>query len=315
MSGAEVDSEMLHAQSWLFTHYAAFNSETGALLRSYLEALRDGDSPAGAYATTFGATGIDYDEALRDYMDDSLQGLLVPLEDLAPSEITVTRLSDEAGETALLSVRRGDEGLAVAEELLEDYPENPQILAELARLQIENEDFRAALRSADRALAINPDHVDGNLYKGLALLAAAEVANDPEDPRWDEGRSFIARANRADPLNALALFSYATSAPPGEPAPEMADEALESAFTLVPQNGSIRGTHALWLANDGDYRAAIRALSPLVEAPHGSRIDPGLRTLLRELGEQADRVDAGEGESEDEASGAEVAGTLVAEEE
>ncbi|MCA1748917.1 MAG: tetratricopeptide repeat protein, partial [Sphingomonadales bacterium] len=166
LSGSEVPSDMLYAQAWLITHYTVFNSDAREQLRAYLQALRDGDTAADAYRATFGATGIDYDDVLRDYMNNPLRALMLTVEPPAASEITIERLSDERGETALLSIRHDEDGLEEARELLEDYPENPQILAELARLQIENEEFDAALGTAEQALAIDPDHVDGNLYKG-----------------------------------------------------------------------------------------------------------------------------------------------------
>lgn len=272
-----------YTQGWLLTHFAVFDEAAGAMLRQYLTALHGGQSGAEAYRASFARHQPSLDRTLQQYMRrPRLPGLSMVIHGLTPSDVTVTALSDEQGEIALLFPRDPRTLARRIAELVERYPNNPQAHVETAISALATDDFAAAEAAADRALALDADHVEANLAKGLALIGAADANGDPQDPRWAEGRQHFLRANRANPENAAPLFGYYQSFPNPADRPENAMTALEGAFALVPQNGEIRLELAEQYLRDGRHREASILVMPVVQSVHESEARAAARRLLEE---------------------------------
>jgi tetratricopeptide (TPR) repeat protein len=276
-------SSMLYAQAWLLTHYAFFDRDTGALLRRYLNRMQEGATAPAAYVTTFGLSGVDYDDVLQDYRDGRMSGMAFDLPNTPDFPVTLTEISDEEAEIALLYPRATKEGLLAAEELVRRYPDNPQAHVELARFRIEDGNIPGALEAADHALALSPEHLEAHLYKGIALTEAAMDSADDDDPRWAEARDHIARANRADPDNALALYSFYRAYPNDGQRPEIVDQALEVAYSSVPQSPEVRSAMVNEMINQERYDIALQIIVPLLTAQHGAGADPNAEAMLASL--------------------------------
>jgi len=295
-------SGMLYAQAWLFTHYAFFDSDTGTLLRQYLNLMQEGATAPAAYVTTFGLSQVDYDDVLQDYRDGRMSGMAFDMANTPSFPITLTRISDAEAEIALLYPRATEQGLQLAEELAGEYSGNPQAHVELARFRIEDGNIPGALEAADRALALAPEHLEAHLFKGIALTEAAMDSADDDDPRWAAARDHIARANRTDPDNALALFSYYRAYPNDSQRPEIVDQALEVAFSSVPQSPEVRSLMVNEMINQERYDVALRIIVPLLQAQHGAGADPNAEATLASLRQyvnEARRESGSENSSQD----------------
>lgn len=276
-------SGMLYAQAWLFTHYAFFDPDAGRLLRRYLTRMQEGASASEAYALSFALSDVDYDDVLQDYRDGRLRGMAFDMENTPRFPVSITEISDTDAEIALLYARETEQGLRLAEELATGHPDNAQAHVELARFRIENGNMSGAIEAADRALALDPDHIEANLYKGIALTEAAIDSGDDEDARWQEARDHIARANRADPGNALALYSFYRAYPHDDLRPEIVDQALELAYSFVPQSPEVRFLMVEEMINQERYDLALRIIVPLLQAPHGTGTDANAQAMMASL--------------------------------
>lgn len=283
-------SSMLYAQAWLFFHYAFFDRETLDLLTGYLTLMQEGEPAEHAYRETFGATGIDYDEVLQQYRDDGIPSGIMTLENVPEFWVRTERITDAEAEIALLYPTESVEGLALAEQAAADHPDIALAHVELARLRLDDGDIAGALAAADRALEIDPDDLEANLYKGIVLTEMALDSADDDSPHWAEARDYIARANRIFPNNAFALYSYYQAYPDDDARPEIADRALERALELVPQSTEIRAAMIEELINQRRYADARRAIVPLMQTPHGVDNSAMARSMLESLENHIERL-------------------------
>lgn len=263
------NTAMTYAQAWALVHYAYFNREGSQLMRSYLDTIVSGQEGQAAYAQTFGTMEPPLDSTMRDYaLQSRIPGRRIPLPDINPESITVTSMSQEAGEIAILVGRNPAQLHDRVERLAERYPDNPQIHTELAISYRQRGEFEQELASANRALAIDPDHIGGLVMKAEALKDLADAAGDANDPRWSESRELFLQVNRRDPTNAQALHGYYDSFPEGADRPDFALQALESARALVPQNAHFRTDLAEEYLALGRLSEALAELMPILQSPH-----------------------------------------------
>lgn len=274
-----------YTQGWLLTHYAAFDETAGRMLREYLAAIHRGQSGAQAFAATFGRADRPIDRTLQAYMRQRrLPAWWLTLDQINAADVSVTALSEEEGEIAMLFARDPRAMTDEAARLAGRYPDNPQAQIEVAVSALAIDDFTAAEAAADRALAIDARHVEANLVKGLALIGAARDFGEDDDPRWAEGRRLLVRANNADPNNAAPLLGYYQSFPNPAERPEDAMTALEGAFGFVPQNPDLRLALAIEYLRDGRGREAAILVMPIAQSPHDGDARAAARALLNQAG-------------------------------
>lgn len=203
-------SSMVYAEGWLLTHLAAFNREVGALLTQYLNAMRDGKTGGEAYELSFGAHRPGIYTELREYWARRrFPGLAIELSvEVDPNSVRMTVLSEQEAAVARLYAMLEDRGLGASRAAIRDWPDDPGAHAELARAELADENFPAAIAAADAALALDDGHVDALIIKARALIEAMKAANATSaDPRWTEARALAARANRANPDSGWALMT------------------------------------------------------------------------------------------------------------
>lgn len=267
LSNNRANTPMTYAQAWALVHYAHFNQEGDRLLRQYLDALVAGQDGRAAYEQTFAVMALD--RVVRNYsLQRRIPGRQISLPSIQPGTITLQSLSREAGEVAILFPRRPSQLQGRVERLARRFPDNPQIHAELAISHRQRREFELGLVAANRALAINPNHIGGLLIKAEVLKDLASAGDDADDPRWAESRDLFLLANRLDPTNAQALHGYYDSFPDGAERPEFALLALESARTLVPQNEHLRADLAEEYVALERYHDALNELMPILQSPH-----------------------------------------------
>lgn len=214
--------------------------------------------------------------------------MLVRFERLPKADVAVRVLS--AGEQAMIPSRmQSDRGVnrttagevyARASAVAAAWPQDAVAQGWFAEMAYDAGQDQAAEAAADRALAVKPDLQQALLYKGLLHLrrAASDKTKDPA--RWNEARSWVIRANRADPNAAepLAVF-YSSFRMAGERPRESAVKGLERAFELVPQDQGLRFMMASQQISAGQIDQAKRTLRPLAYDPHMPPDNPAA-TLL-----------------------------------
>jgi predicted Zn-dependent protease len=95
-------------------------------------------------------------------------------------------------------------------------------------------------------------------------------------------------ANRTNPDDPLPLYSFFRSfVDQGVNPPDIAIQGLARAFTLAPENITVRVSHAFALANKGEFDEAIRLGQTVAFDPHDN--GEGQR-LLNQLERMRDRA-------------------------
>ena len=147
------------------------------------------------------------------------------------------------------------------------YPRSLPVQLELAEAELDDQQFDAAEKAADSALAIDPNSTEALLYKGEAYLEQAK-----KDPKlFETARTWFAKANNTDPLNASALFGYyQTYMKAGVTPPQIAVAGLERAYGIAPFDADIRMVLARELLIEKKGSVARQVLLPIALAPHES---------------------------------------------
>jgi len=285
---SDMETEQVYGRGWLLTHYLMFDATRVANFNRYLTLLNQGKPSIDAGNEAFGSLK-QLDRELGRYLGQSkIPGMLVRFERLPKTDVSVRVLS--AGEQAMIPSRmQSDRGVnrntagevyARASAVAAAFPQDAVAQGWFAEMAYDAGQDQAAEAAADRALAVKPDLQQALLYKGLLHLrrAASDKSSDPA--RWNEARSWIIRANRADPNAAepLAVF-YSSFRMAGERPRESAVNGLERAFELVPQDQGLRFMLASQQIAAGQIDQAKRTLRPLAYDPH-ARPDNPAATLL-----------------------------------
>jgi tetratricopeptide (TPR) repeat protein len=270
--------EGIYAIGWLMSHYLTFHPDhMGRELLAYYRALAAGQSPEQA-ASAFGDLRTLTAE-LREYRRAGNYNIArVPAERLSTGTISIRELSD--GEDAIMEVRmRSKRGVnrEQAESLVREarrvaapYPNDPIVQVSLAEAEYDSRNYDAAEAAADRAIAADPNLVDGHLYKARAIWARAVAADDRRTETWAGIRRIISRANRIDPDDPepLMLF-YQSFGPSGVEPTENAIDALITAHELAPQADDLRFLATREFLRRNQAQRAALAWGPLISGGHG----------------------------------------------
>jgi tetratricopeptide (TPR) repeat protein len=174
---------------------------------------------------------------------------------------------------------------------LKDDPNNPQVLAQLARIQTYSSSMlrndteklarlKEALSSADKAVKLAPDDSQVHAIRAFVLdwySSNSLVSEDERQRALGEANSEANRAFQLDPNNALALAYYAEILTDQQ----KWSQALTYATKAVELNPNSMDTHRVLgyvYENRGDYNFAIR------EYQAASQITPNITFLYVVIG-------------------------------
>jgi tetratricopeptide (TPR) repeat protein len=147
------------------------------------------------------------------------------------------------------------------------YPTSLPVLLELTEAEFDDQQFDAAEKAADRALAVDPNSTKAMIYKGMVYLERAKK----DRTQAETARTWFAKANQTDPLDATALFDYYRSyGAEGVAPPEIAVAGLERAYGIAPFDADIRMVLARQLLVEKKGSVARQVLLPIALAPHES---------------------------------------------
>ena len=269
-----------YSQYWLAAHYLTFAPERNGQMRNFLIALNTGRPLDEAYAAFPG--GIQQlDRDMHRYLRQGrfrYLHLALPPDVLRTPSLRLLRRAEVAMLDAEMRAARTlshDQTVALAAEvgaLVARYPDDPAASRLHARLLLDAGNFAQAQVAADRVLAIDPGNVRALTYRGLAMLRGRHADGSPMDAAFvREARSYIVRANRANPDDQIPLIAnYQSYQLADIPAPEIALEGLNKAMHLVPQESSLRMLLAQDLINRRRLPIARTILAPLAFDPHAS---------------------------------------------
>ena len=318
-SYADVDNVgLLYAEGWLLVHYLSNANARPGQLKTYLTEVNKGRPYAQAATEAFGDLHK-LDRELRDYSRrGALNAIVLPFKKLDPGPVEVRALSP--AEDAMIDfemqlyagVPRAEVG-AFADRVAKvaaRYPDDVHALALNAEAQ------RLAGRAADAAataehwLRIAPND-------GLALAAQADARSDmlvaarSTDPvQWREVRQIYGAAAKAMPDRPQILRGfYETYLRQGIMPPESAQNALYSAFTMLPQEDGLRHEVAADFERRGLLDAAIAVIRPAAF----QMVDPSeLSPRDRQKREQAKLKHKIAGDADDEETAREMLDRLEA---
>jgi tetratricopeptide (TPR) repeat protein len=296
IKGKNPGYDAFYGRAWLLFHYLTFEPSRRGQLTAYIRSLAAGKPSREAAETVFGDLAK-LDKELDVYMRrSSLLTVKLKPESLSAGEIAVRTL--RPGEVAAMPVvmrsKRGVSAKPVAQKILADaqtvaarFPADAAVLAALAEAEHDAGNHDAAVAAADRALAIEPTHVNAHLQKGYALFNKARQDGKPESMRAAQD-AFLA-LNRLEVDHPVPLFYFYRSLVAGGAKPtDNAVAALERASALAPYSREISMMLAHRYLDDGEVTNARAALLPVAYNPHGGDLAARLREFLSRLDAASD---------------------------
>jgi hypothetical protein len=269
--------DAFYGQSWLLTHYLNQDQARQGQLSAYLKALNNGTPNIKAAESAFG----DLDQLTKDlkvYRDRksiTYNQAIKPTP--IPGDIVLRTLPEGEGALVMhrLAIMR-EPGKEEAEALITPITnivmqtptaEGWRLLAE-AQLIAERD--KNADASADAALKLDPNLARAMLVKA-EVAQRAYIKSSPANPVLAKTmRSWIVKANRADPNDPLPLKAYFEMfSLTGETPPKIALDGLRRAFEMVPEANEVRMTYVYALLNEQKWDEAAALTKPVAYAPHG----------------------------------------------
>jgi hypothetical protein len=282
----------IYALGWLLTHYLNFSQERRGQLKTYLDLMATGTTSIKAAEQAFGdlsALGNELDRYRARTSIPYIEVAVKPLDDVA---LQVTTLSPGVGEAMLDRIimmggtqpKKGAVRAASLRKIATSDPSDAEVQALLAQAEFGAGAWSASIAAADAALKIDPGSVRALLWKGEAMQMQLLAEKNKDSAKWNAARSFIVKANRANPDGAAPLAAYYRSfVREGRDANEAALQGLAKALQLIPQDDDIRLQYVFALARKQKFSEASDVIRILSDAPHaGKRID-AIRDLAGRL--------------------------------
>jgi tetratricopeptide (TPR) repeat protein len=268
-----------YGRAWLLTHYLSFEKARSGQQSQCLKFINDGMSPLEAARKAFGDLAVLNKDLERYLRASKISYLNIP--NVPPSETTITvRELDRASGEALIDQLLLTRGTAKVEQqpianrlrkLSGKYSGHAGVLTLLAEAEHDLGNYDAAVLAADAAIAVEPTNVRALLWKGSSLMRTLTKAKEKDPAKWKGARSWIVKANRANPQDPLPLFEYYQSfQAEGRDPTKSAIAGLGKAVSLIPQESAFRIPYALELAEAEDYAFAAIILQPIANSPHNS---------------------------------------------
>ena len=298
-SGKSDYVDAFYAWSWALTHMMYRGSDdNGSQVARYFTALNEGQDPLEAAEAEFGDLDA-FEAQLKKYTKGALSYSKSDKPIPYLSDITVRRLSEYESDLTQLALEartaRDVEGTRKDfAKFFDRHEPTADGLVQFATLEYlaahrpdaqPQYDFAVADAAIDKALALDPDHVDANILKGRILLEPFDHDDDPDAGNWAKARVYFGKANRADPLDPAPLFYFANTYLKEGKKNAQIGEALEGAFYGAPESQEIRFAWAQHLVNEGEFDDAIKLLKIVSGNPHSGS---GTREFIRMIEQMRD---------------------------
>ncbi|MDB5722993.1 MAG: hypothetical protein JWP15_3611 [Alphaproteobacteria bacterium] len=294
-SYADVPGEQifsLYAEGWLLTHFMGTTHERGHQLNVYLGAINAGKSYAEATKLAFGDDiGKLDDELLKYSRQRHLSVLQLHFKPIDTGPIAVRQLSGSEAALIYQEIKLSRGVLArEAKQFASDvrffarkFPDDPHALSVQVQAEQAAGNGEAAVALVDHWLAVQPDSPDALLWKSKLDIAALAAAGSKDPAAWGKVRSRLLRLSRAWPTNPFILEAYYDSfaAARIEP-PAEAQNALFSAFELLPQYEELRYKLALDFEQRGMIEDAISTIKPAAFALSDAEVEDAKKKQKRE---------------------------------
>jgi tetratricopeptide (TPR) repeat protein len=275
-----------YGRSWLLFHYMFTADDRRKQVVDYLNRLNRGEPELASATAAFGDLKA-LDKALDAYLRQrQMQYIRVPPDRLTVGQISVRKLSDaeEASMPIRIRSKRGVDRKIAAEVVLEareaakKFPDAPAVQAALAEAEFDAGNTEAAIRAADKALAVAPDNMTALIQKGYALTRVATETQTEE--AWKAARKHFVSVNRIENDHPIPLIYYYRGFLEQDKEPTKAAlDGLEWALELAPYDANVRGMVAAQQMRDKRFAEAIRTISPLAHHPHASAENPAMALL------------------------------------
>ncbi|MDR0780750.1 MAG: hypothetical protein LBF16_08660 [Pseudomonadales bacterium] len=277
-----------YVRSWSLFHYLYSDEAGKGKMVDYLNRLNRGENELDAARAAFGDLAA-LDQTLGRYLRGQILSWRIPSTALSFAPIAIRELNP--AEAASLAVRmqskRGVDpnetakAAAIAQEARElavKYPNEPEVLAALAEAESDAGNDAAAIAAADKALALNPTHINALIQKGYALTRSANASGNAED--WAKVRTHFLNVNKIEADHPIPLiYFYLSYVNQGMAPTQNAIDGLEWALQLAPYDASLRLTTARAQMAQRHYQQAIQTLSVLAFNPHNDGDNPALALL------------------------------------
>ncbi|MFB0612844.1 DUF1570 domain-containing protein [Aurantiacibacter poecillastricola] len=288
--------DAFYGRAWLLYHYLAIGTrqmetQRAGQLGEYTRLIASGTPAMDAARQVFGDLDR-LDDELDDYLDERRMNMIVLQPEMVPAApVHVHELSDGMDEVLPLKIRsrRGvnrEEALELVPEIrqvAEEYPSDPGVLSALAEAEYDAGNDDAAIAAADRAIALDPLTVNAYVQKGYALFRKAKEADD-RNAAYEAAMAPFSALNRMENDHPVPLIHYYHSFGfRGEPATDLAREALEQASALAPFDRGLAMNVAMMRASTGEIEGARRLLRTLASHPHGGDLAEQADGFLKEL--------------------------------
>lgn len=282
-----------YTYGWLLTHYLTFEPSREGQLQNYLKLINAGTEPAEAAQKAFGDLRK-LESDVKRYLGGTLPGALVRPANYSAPSVAMRRLNPD--EEAIIRVKmrskvgvtskKAGDVAADARAVAANHPRSFAVQLALTEAEFDAENWDAAERAADAALAIKPDDVEALLFKGRIYLERGK-----KDPKHlATARSWLAKAHSADPTHPSTLYyHYLSYWQAGSATPETAIIGLEQSFMKAPYDHELRLAVARQLLAEKDGEVARKVLAPLVHSPHESKGAKALRNVFDLI--EANKID------------------------
>ncbi len=293
-----------YGQGWAVTHFLTFDKQRAGQLRQYLLALTSGKSMAQA-ATAFGDLSTLNQQARRYVGSGAFEYKPVRVAIARPAIRKIRAATrGEADLMPELAAFRDDDlsfirkiGYRERERRFRErtlqsirakaarHPSDPFAQYFLAEAENAAGHRVQAEAAADRALAVDPNHVRAMARKSILLSHRASAATGPQRLAFSaQARRLAARANRLDVEDPLPLLAYFESFRlAGQEPPPIAVDGLRQAVATYPLEMSLRQLLIDFHAAKGQYEAAIGLLQAIANEPHDSPRRDAARAQLAKL--------------------------------
>ena len=272
---------------WLMNHYLTFEPSRKGQLQTYLKLVDQGVPSAKAAHTAFGDLDK-LDHEIGSYKNKGrLYGVDVRPAKTAPPQVAMRKLSDQEEAAVRVKLRskagvtRSEAGDVAGEarDAARRYPNSYPVQIALAEAEFDAEHYDAALAAADRAIQLQPDGIDGLIWKGRILV---ERGKEEKNKQYlTEARTWLGRAHDEDTRHpAPLLYNYLSYFYAGERIPDSALVGLEQAYLAAPHYSDLRLVLSRQLLSEKKGDLARDILLPLALSPHESKGQKNLHGVI-----------------------------------